>query len=141
MSYRTDANTVKSVIEVFDASITDLTPFIAAAHILVDKCCLNSGYDDETLKWIETWLAAHFVAIRDPRVRSESAELSQSFDNPDLGAMLMGTSAGQQALVLDTAGNLARLSKQLEKGKPRIGFTYLGQKEPTVDPRFWGLRL
>lgn len=123
---RTTANDVKAIIEVDSAAIPDLTPFITAANELVTEVCVPLGYTAARLAMIETWLAAHFYAIRDPRYASESAGVSASYQH-QVGLNLAVTTYGQQAMLLDTMGGLASLSKRAERGvKKRVGVTWLG---------------
>lgn len=124
---RTTSDLVKEIIEV-DDTLGSLDPFIRMANQLVDEVCLASGYAESRLTDIETWLAAHFYCSKDPRVSSEQAAgVGQSFINR-VGLFLQSSTYGQMALVLDTAGNLAKLSKQMEKGvgTPKIGIVHLG---------------
>lgn len=95
----------------------NVQPFIDVADSLVDDVCLDSDYSDSKLKIIEQWLAAHFYAVRDPRVDTQKAgPVSQKLQyKVDLGFHV--TVYGQQALLLDTAGNLALLNKQAKEGK------------------------
>lgn len=108
---RTDATKVGKVIEV-DPTITDLTPFIDAANELVTELCEPEGYSEPRLTMIETWLAAHFYAVRDPRSTNEAAgSVSAAFESKvDLALNI--TRYGQQAMLLDTAGALASLNQQ-----------------------------
>jgi len=123
---RTTADQVKAVIEVDTTSVPDLTPFITAANELVTECCADAGYTDARLALIETWLAAHFYAIRDPRYASENAGVSASYQY-QVGLNLAVTTYGQQAMLLDTVGGLAALSKRAEKGiKKKVGVAWLG---------------
>ena len=54
----------------------DTTPAIDCASLIVDdinaKC--NKSFDDERLKCIELYLAAHFVGVSDPNAASRSFE-------------------------------------------------------------------
>lgn len=125
MAVRTTEAAVSAIIEV-DATI-GLTPFIEVASAIVDDVCTDSGYSSTKLELIERWLAAHFYAIRDMRTAQEVAgSVSQSFQFK-LGLNLANTMYGQQAMLVDTAGNLAALSKRMEKGKKQsVGVTWLG---------------
>lgn len=106
---RVSSDEVKEIIEV-DSTITDITPFITAANLLVTKECTASSLTAALLKEIERWLAAHFVAIRDMRRASEKAgTVGENFQH-SLGLNLQVTMYGQQALMLDTSGALAALS-------------------------------
>jgi len=110
---RTTEEEVRAIIEV-DASITSLTPFITAANAAVNAHCVGLSVDNALL--VETWLAAHFITIRDNRVSSEAAgEVSQSFQyrlESGLGCSMYG----QTAMALDTTGGLSRWNSALVKG-------------------------
>ena len=82
--YRVSTDEVKEIIT---TSKTDVTAFIAAADIIVDKHLSgNSNFSNEELKEIERWIAAHFVAIDDPAFRSEKVGDTQvQYDVGKLG--------------------------------------------------------
>ncbi len=131
---RTTADAVDDIVEV-DSAI-DLTPFITVANELVTECCASAvpAYTDTRLELIERYLAAHFYVIRDPRASSESAGVSKSYLNPNVGMAIHGTKEGQQALLLDTAGGLAALSKRTEAGGSKsIGVTWLGTADSDTE--------
>jgi hypothetical protein len=114
MAIRTDEDAVKGIIEVDDS--IDLTPFIEVANNVVDQVCLASSYSNATLELIERWLAAHFYATRDPRTNQESVKgiIEQFEGTTKVG--LNNTRYGQQALLIDTAGNLAALDDVASSG-------------------------
>lgn len=115
----------------FAPSIRDLSPFIAAAEELVNELCVPAAYTSQRLVIIETWLAAHFVAIRDPRYQSESNMGASASVQGQVGMNLALTTYGQQAMLLDTKGGLAYLDKHVTQGKrPHVGITYLGTCRP-----------
>lgn len=138
---RTDATQVGAVIELDDSIVLD--PFINAANELVTEACapltvtdpvtgtVSLAYSDVRLAMIETWLAAHFYAMRDPRMTSVAPTgLSVSYENRvDLGFNL--SRYGQQAMRLDTRGGLAALDAKIKKGgKGKLGFYWLGSCTP-----------
>ena len=125
---RTTKAEIEKIIEL-DATIKNLTPFITAANELVTEFCSDSGYTDARLLMIETWLAAHFYAMRDPRTTSESAGVSVSYQG-SVGLNLQLTHYGQMAMVLDTAGGLAAHNKDTTNGRKKaIGVSWLGAEE------------
>lgn len=130
MAYRiTDAD-VEELIEV-DVAIS-LTPFIAAAEELVTELCLASGYSTTRLKIIESWLAGHFYTMRDQQVANEAAGSVRVSYQYDIGRNLQQTKYGQTAILMDTAGNLAALSKRAEEGKTgSVGVAWLGEDYDT----------
>jgi hypothetical protein len=94
----------------------DVTPFIEAANELVTEFCSDSDYSADRLTRIETWLAAHFYAMRYPLAASEKVDVISVNYQYKIGFMFHQTRYGQMALLLDTAGNLAALSKRIEEG-------------------------
>lgn len=129
---RTTAELVGGVIEVDSNAVASLAPFIAAASALVTRVCepkydLTSQDDIDALTLVETWLAAHFYAIRDNRVASEGVGSVHASYQHRLGLILAVTMHGQMAMSLDTSGALAAYSKQLEQGKNQtVGVSWLG---------------
>jgi hypothetical protein len=88
-----------------------LLPFITPANQLVDELLLDKGLGEPRLKEIERWLAAHFVALREPRDTLRGvAESRHQYETPAVGQFLNGTRYGQMAIMLDTSGTLAALA-------------------------------
>ena len=111
---RVDADDVK---EIFETDLTDaqVNAFINTAHLLVEEELGNQGLSEGRLTEIEKYLSAHFAALRDQRLESETTgEHSwRAQGKTDMG--LDATIYGQQARILDTSGTLANASipKQL----------------------------
>jgi hypothetical protein len=127
MTARTTATLIQEIAEWDSTSTPSLTPFINAAHSLVESLCVANGLDEDQATIVETWLAAHFYTIKDMRAASESAgPVSQSFQHKvDLG--LDATMYGQQAKMLDTSGQLAIWDKKQKSGqRQRGGVFWLG---------------
>jgi hypothetical protein len=104
---------VTQVKDIISTSLSDasIKACITAANILVDEKI--SGLGEDQLKEIERWLAAHFVAVQDPKVVSEKiGSASATYEATKLGEMLRATSYGQQAILLDTTGTLEGLGKK-----------------------------
>lgn len=117
MAIRTTEAAVKLIIEVDDD--ISLTPFIETANNILERVCLDSGYSEATLELIERWLSAHFYAIRDPRVTREGVKgIEEAFAVSVKSSGFNTTPYGQQALLLDSAGNLADL--EARRGKVQI---------------------
>jgi len=117
---RTTSELVAGIIEV-DESIT-LDPFILAASALVDDIAERSGHDSDRLQLIETWLAAHFYTVRDPRPTSERASTIEVRYQSAVDLNLATSHYGQMAMTLDTSGLLRAISA----GKRRPSVTWLG---------------
>lgn len=135
MAYTTPAK----VVAILDHQCgIDLSPFIAAANNLVTNVCVPLSYDNGTLVTIETWLAAHFYTVLKPTIsESEADSIARTYDTKvDLG--LKVTKYGQQALLFDYKGGLARLNfEAMNKGKPKVTATWLGRKTCRVPPSGW----
>lgn len=128
---RTTPLLVAGVIEVDLDEIPDLTPFIDVANELVTEVCENGpadpAYSLARLTYIETWLAAHFYAIRDPRTAIEGVGTLRTHYMHKVDLMLKQTTYGQQAMLLDTAGGLAALSNSMNDIKgARSGVYWVG---------------
>jgi len=116
-----------------DSSIS-LTPFINAANELVTELCTDSDYTDTRLALIEAWLTCHFYRTRDQAVDTEKAGSVSVKYQYKIGLMLHETEYGQRAMLLDTAGNLAALSKRLEDGESAsISISWLGEDYDSED--------
>lgn len=110
MALRATEALVAAIIEV-DEDI-GLSPFIIAANALVEDIAVDSGHTEERLTLIETWLAAHFYAMRDPSTipTSERAgPVSASYQSA-VALYLASSRYGQMALTLDSSGLLAAMS-------------------------------
>ena len=107
------------VQDIIDTDLETLTPFIDAASQLVDGI---SGLGAATLKEIERWLAAHFIAIRDQRTVKDAVGDSSHTYGGKTGMGLDATLYGQQVKLLDTTGYLVSVGTYMKK--PSL--TYLG---------------
>jgi hypothetical protein len=134
---RTTSQKVREVADT-DSSIV-MGPFIDTASSLVDWLAAqdsDGNLSSATLTLIETWLAAHFYAHKDPiAYSSKSVGRSRDVYQGTAGMNLNSTRFGQTALMLDTTGNLKSLSES--KGKGRIA--WLGKaydNHDTTDPAY-----
>lgn len=97
-----------------DVDTTVVDAVIDDAAILADPCSASWTEEQETA--ILKWLAAHLLAsTHDGAVtKSESlGDASMTWQRPQVGEALRGTSYGQQALALDHTGCLIR------RGRPK----------------------
>lgn len=125
MAIRTNATNVRKVVKV-PTSISSLDPFIETASLLVDIHCAASGYSDALLEMIERWLAAHFLVLYIRLRASEKAgPVSASYESGTLSTGLKATVQGQQALLFDSKGGLAKLQTQQEAGVSTIFAAHL----------------
>lgn len=120
MPYLTTADAVAGIIPVEDGD--DVTPFIETADSIIQQLCTNSGYSSVTLELIERWLSAHFYCMWNPEAKSETVKGVGSSYAIDVGQNLAASRYGQQAMVIDTAGNLANWNMKVAKGfKQKLG--------------------
>jgi len=104
--------------------------FIETAAQLVGDACGDAGYTEAKLELIERWLSCHFYRVAAPATASEKADVVSENFQYKLGLNLNVTMYGQNALALDTAGGLARVSQQAEKGNVKTASIFwLGKDE------------
>ena len=111
----------------------DLTPFIEQASLLVDEIDTNDTegvMTTKALEMVERNLAAHFYHAADPLYTSRStAGASGSFQG-QYGMGFAGNTYGQNALLLDRTGTLARRNSELQEGgRRKPSMTWLGKPE------------
>lgn len=108
--------TAVDVIEIVKTSLEEMAvnAFINSAHITVQNNLLNKGLSDDTLTYIELYLAAHFLSLYDPRIASEDIadEYSVKYETGKTDMGFAATVHGQQALTLDSTGTLASLGQK-----------------------------
>lgn len=92
-----------------DLELEDVTPFLTAAHMLVDAKCAPAGYTDLQLATIEAWLAAHLACTKDPQISKEKTGGSDTTYDGKTEMGLSGTRYGQQVKLLDFKKVLAEL--------------------------------
>lgn len=135
MAIRTTDLLVQGILEV-DPNIS-LEPFIAVANALVDQISLESSSPSEArLTLIETWLAAHFYCMRDPRATEEHAGPVGATYQSKIDLYLNLSHYGQMAQTLDTSGLLRSLSKG---GKHKVAVFWGGTD--LCDPPYGGRRI
>lgn len=113
MPVRTTDGAVRKLMDLDDDF--DTAPFIEAANSLVNDVCTGSGYSDSKLELIERWLSAHMCAILDPPANIETADQVTAHYDSKVALGLNLTRWGQQAMRLDTDGNLAGLDNAMKK--------------------------
>lgn len=127
MAIRTTVSDVRSVITT-DPAIDPYSFIVTASH-LVDH--VVSQDTDGVLtaaiqKDIETYIAAHLYALRDPQYRSKSTGSASASFQGQSGMRLDGTDWGQTAITLDLTGTLAALT---EGGPQKVEMHWLGKPE------------
>jgi hypothetical protein len=141
MPIRCTADDVRAVSETdtdnFPDTPEELTPFIRVASRLVDKLLMNAvdangdpWHDDDSLKDIETWLAAHFYHILDPQLVREEVSTLRAVYQQEVKLGLSQTRYGDQAKVMDYSGILAAWDKQVTTSNValRTSIRWLGKE-------------
>lgn len=103
-------------------TLEEITPFLRTADTIVDNTLSSENYGTETEKQIVIWLAAHLVAIRDPRKsRTKIGDGDDTYQGKT-GMGLNHTSYGQQVMLLDHHGVLAAISSSKRPAKVEVLF-------------------
>ena len=128
MANRTTDEAVRKLIELDEDF--DTSPFIETANSVVTDVCSDSEYSDVKLELIERWLSAHFCSMQEPLAKTETVRgISVTYEGQtSLG--LKFTRYGQQAMIIDTAGNLRALDES--KGG-KVGISWIGSSDPYYD--------
>lgn len=116
---RTTAEKVKAIIETtqLDATVTDY--FIPPANRMVTQVLGGKGLSTAILTDIETWLAAHLLAISVEK-QAMKVKIGDAADTYN-GKTDMGLNAsmyGQMVITLDTTGSFAAIAN----GKVPVSF-------------------
>ncbi len=100
----------------------DVDPFIATANLLIEESLVGQGLSDVRLKTIELWLSAHFVAVAEERGALTGSDKGNSAETYKIivGTGLNMTRFGQQAISLDTSGQLAEDASVLKSAQFRV---------------------
>ena len=114
MAIRVNVPEVKEIIDL-DDSITNaqIQAFIIVANRVVEDQLIGEGINVDTLKEIERWLTAHFLTVRDPRLKSSRiGDSKDEYAMSKLGSNLDGSMYGQQVKMLDSSNTLANIGKK-----------------------------
>ena len=112
MAHRTTVVEVCAIIET-DLKEEAVEPFIRTANLLVTEHLVSAtpAINDDLLVEIETYLAAHFITLWDPRVKQEAAGGTSFTYEGMTGEGLSASKYGQMVKILDPSGKLATLDK------------------------------
>ena len=112
MAERADVPGVCAIVDT-DLVNDQVEPFIVTANVFVDEnLILDPPLSDAILTQIETYLAAHFLTLFEPRVKQEAADGARFTYECDTALGLSSSKFGQMAMVLDPSGTLTQLNKQ-----------------------------
>lgn len=107
---------VQRIIQ-YDATVVpDVQPFIDDAVILA-TAVIGNNLTTERFDLVCRYLAAHLIAVTDPRFQSEQVKSLQVSYQVRLSDGLGITHWGTMAMMLDTSGKLANWNKAVISGK------------------------
>jgi hypothetical protein len=111
----------------------DLKPFVKAANSLVnwidDTCDTDNLLSTAQLRELELWLACHFYHSQDHMYSSKSTGGASGSFQGQTGMYFDSNFYGQQALLLDVSGCLAKRQLEVKQGgRARVGMTWIGTK-------------
>lgn len=111
---RASDDDVRAIIET-DPNLS-MVGFLEAASVLVGRaaeCATKRGItiSEKELRVMETWVAAHFYAARDPQYVSKSTGRASASFQRTSGTRLDSTDYGATAIMLDPSGCLETASK------------------------------
>ena len=97
-----------------ELSLSQISPYIEAASIMVDDIAAVGSLSDSRLKEIERWLTAHLIAITKERrgIEEEIGGETRVKYADVFGPGLQSTDYGQMVAKLDTKGTLAAQGKR-----------------------------
>lgn len=106
-------NTIDDVRRIIETELedTDIASALATANAIADEVVSGESYSDMLLKKIEVYLAAHFIAIKDPQISREKVGDAEVQYDGKTGMGLEATKYGQQVLILDHHGKFAKIAK------------------------------
>jgi hypothetical protein len=106
---RTTDTEVKKIISL--NTVTDTTPFIDTANLLVTKHLGNSGLSDDELTQIEKYLTAHLLTLHNDERQLKTQKLGDATDTyaGNFGKGLEFSQFGQMVLMLDSTGTMQGL--------------------------------
>ena len=112
MAARVTGAEVKEIIKT-SLIAAEIDPFIIPANLIVTNNLASSSLGTDTLKEIERWLSAHFLATSNFQRQLKSQKVDDAAESyaGKFDMNLQFTQYGQMALTLDTTGALANLGK------------------------------
>jgi len=117
-------------IILFDtARIPEVQPFIDDAVIMLTNI-IGTALDTATFDLVTRYMAAHLIAISDPRVNMEKVKSLQVRYDTKLDKGLGITHFGTMAMMLDSSGKLSQWNTQVVSGEGLKQFFWAG--EPVV---------
>lgn len=114
-------------IILFDTSrIPEVQPFIDDAVIMLTNI-IGTALDTATFDLVTRYMAAHLIAISDPRVNMEKVKSLQVRYDTKLDKGLGITHFGTMAMMLDSSGKLSQWNTQVVSGEGLKQFFWAGE--------------
>ena len=114
-------------IILFDtARIPEVQPFIDDAVIMLTNI-IGTALDTATFDLVTRYMAAHLIAISDPRVNMEKVKSLQVRYDTKLDKGLGITHFGTMAMMLDSSGKLSQWNTQVVSGEGLKQFFWAGE--------------
>ena len=105
--------------------IPDVQPFIDDAVLMLTNV-VEDRLDDDTFDLVTRYLAAHLIAVSDPRVSMEKVKSLQVRYDTKLDKGLGITHFGSTAMLLDSSGRLAAWNNRVITGGGLKQFFWAG---------------
>lgn len=112
---RTTLAAVNKIIQYDSTNVPDPQLMIDSASLMVTNV-IGTALDASTAELVERYLAAHLIAISDPRIQSEQIKTIQASYQVRLSDGLGITHFGSTAMMLDSSGKLASWNTRVVKG-------------------------
>lgn len=129
----TTSAAVAKIIDYDTTLIPSLTPFIDDAADLVNEV-IGTSLSDTMKEKVERYLAAHFIAITDPRIKAEQVKTLRNEYQVKLSDGLGITHYGTLAMTMDTSGKLSAWNQNVINGSLQTpSVTFLGTDLETLE--------
>jgi len=123
---RTTLAAVNKIIQYDSTNVPDPQLMIDSASLMVTNV-IGTALDASTAELVERYLAAHLIAISDPRIQSEQVRSLQQSYQVRLSDGLGITHFGSTAMMLDSSGKLAVWNNKVVKGMVKFDLFWAGK--------------
>lgn len=127
---RTTLAAVNKIIQYDSTNVPDPQLMIDSASLMVTNV-IGTALDASTAELVERYLAAHLIAISDPRIQSEQVKTIQASYQVRLSDGLGITHFGTTAMMLDSSGKLAVWNNKVVKGMVKFDLFWAGKAGDT----------
>jgi energy-converting hydrogenase Eha subunit H len=127
---RTTLAAVNKIIQYDSTNIPDPQLMLDSASLMVTNV-IGTALDASTAELVERYLAAHLIAISDPRIQSEQVKTIQASYQVRLSDGLGITHFGTTAMMLDSSGKLAVWNNKVVKGMVKFDLFWAGKAGDT----------